>query len=253
MDQQRFEEDVVVVTGAARGIGNAIARGFAREGAAVIILDKLEDEAEAAAGAIAAAGGEATALVTDVTVAQQVKDAVGQIIADWGRIDVLVNNVGWNQPTPFLASDEAFWDKLLDVNLMAALRFCRQVLPHMIDRQGGRVVNIASIAGLHPWPGSVLYGVAKAGIISMTRSLAAAMAEHNIRVNCVCPGPTETTLSKTLRETNPDYVKAIHGMVQLGRLADPEEIAGAVLYLASEEASFVTGEYLVVDGGYNMT
>ncbi len=248
-----FENKVVVVTGAAQGIGKATAKLFADAGGNVIILDKLVTEAETAVAEIIGSGGKAAAIVMDVTDGQQVTDTVEQIVADFKRIDVLVNNVGWNQPTPFLESDEAFWLKLLDINLMAALRFCRATLPHMIDQHYGRIVNISSIAGVHPWPGSVLYGVAKAGIVSMTRSLAAAMAEHNIRVNCVCPGPTETGLSKALRITNPEYVKAIHGMVTLGRLAEPEEIARAIRFLASDDASFVLGECLVVDGGYNMT
>ena len=252
MQTERFADRVVMVTGAARGIGKAIAEAFGAEGAQVVILDVLEDEGRAAAKAIEDAGGRATALTVDATDPQQVKDAVAKIAIDYRRIDVLVNNIGWNSPTPFLESDEALWQKLLDINLMTALRFSREVLPHMVERQTGSVVNIASIAAIHPWPGSVLYGVAKAGIVSMTRSLAAAMAEHGVRVNCVCPGPTETDLSKVLRKTNPEYVKSIHGKLQIGRLADPEEIAATVLFLASDAASFVLGDALVVDGGYNM-
>ncbi len=247
-----FNDRVILVTGAAQGIGFASAQRFADLGGEVVILDKLAAEAEAAVAAITNRGGHASAIIADATDSQQVMDAVDAVISERGRIDVLVNNIGWNKPTPFLESDEAFWQELLDINLMTALRFCRAILPRMIEQRYGRIVNIASIAGIHPWPGSVLYGVAKAGIVSMTRSLAAAMAQHNIHVNCVCPGPTETALSKALRVTNPDYVKAIHGMVTLGRLADPDEIARAVCFLASDEASFVLGECLVVDGGYNM-
>ncbi len=248
-----LKDRVTLVTGGARGIGQAIAQEFARHGAQVLILDKLQQEGRATAESIAEAGGRATAITVDATDPEQLRDVVARIAIDFRRIDILVNNIGYNDPTPFLESDEALWQQLLDVNLLTALRFCRAVLPHMVDQQYGRIVNISSIAGIHPWPGSVLYGVAKAGIISMTRSLAAAMAEHNIRVNCVCPGPTETGLSKALRETNPEYVQAIHGMVTLGRLADPQEIAAAVRFLASDDASFVLGESLVVDGGYNMT
>ncbi|MCU0521835.1 MAG: SDR family oxidoreductase [Anaerolineae bacterium] len=247
-----FSDRVILVTGAAQGIGYASAQRFAELGGRVVLLDKLAAEAEAAVAVITDHGGRASAVIADATDSQEVEDAVAAMIADYGRIDVLVNNIGWNKPTPFLESDEAFWQELLDINLMTALRFCRAILPHMIDRHYGRIVNIASIAGIHPWPGSVIYGVAKAGIVSMTRSLAAAMAQHNIRVNCVCPGPTETGLSKALRVTNPDYVKAVHGMVTLGRLADPGEIARAICFLASDDASFVLGECLVVDGGYNM-
>jgi 2-hydroxycyclohexanecarboxyl-CoA dehydrogenase len=247
-----FQDQVIVVTGAARGIGKAIAQTMAQAGGHMMILDILEEEAAQVADGIVAAGGAATAMAVDATDAGQVEDVVGRIVTDWRQIDVLVNNIGWNNPTPFLESDEALWQQLLDVNLLTGLRFCRAVLPHMVNRQEGRIVNIASIAAIHPWPGSVLYGVAKAGVVSMTRSLAAAMAEHNIRVNCICPGPTETELSKRLRETDPEYVASIHGKLQIGHLADPEEIAAAVAFLASDESSFVLGECLVVDGGYNM-
>ncbi len=249
---KRFRDRVVVVTGGAQGIGQAIAEGFGKAGGTVLILDKLTDEGKAVAQAIGDAGGQAAALTVDATDGQQVQDVIDRLILDYGRIDILINNIGWNNPTPFLESDETLWRHLLDVNLLTALRFCRVTLPHMIERRYGRIVSISSIAGLHPWPGSVPYGIAKAGIISMTRSLAADMAQHNIRVNCICPGPTETGLSKELRKTQPEYVQAIHGTVTLGRLADPEEIAAAVLFLASDDASFVLGETLVVDGGYNM-
>lgn len=249
---KRFQGQVALVTGAALGIGNAIAHGLAEEGARVLILDISVEDGEEAARAVVDGGGQAAAITMDATDPQQVRETVGEIIDEYGRIDVLVNNVGGNQPTPFLESDEALWRQLLELNLMSTLRFCHAVLPHMIAQQYGRVVNIASIAGIHPWPGSVIYGVAKAGVVSLSRSLAADMASHNIRVNCICPGPTETTLSKLLRQTQPEYVKAIHGMVTLGRLADPQEIAAAVLFLASEESSFVLGECMVVDGGYNM-
>ena len=249
---KRFRDRVAVVTGGAQGIGQAIAEGFGKAGGTVLILDKLTDEGKAVAQAIGDAGGQAAALTVDATDGQQVQDVIDRLILDYGRIDILINNIGWNNPTPFLESDETLWRHLLDVNLLTALRFCRVTLPHMIERRYGRIVSISSIAGLHPWPGSVPYGIAKAGIISMTRSLAADMAQHNIRVNCICPGPTETGLSKELRKTQPEYVQAIHGTVTLGRLADPEEIAAAVLFLASDDASFVLGETLVVDGGYNM-
>lgn len=249
---KRFRDRVVVVTGGAQGIGQAIAEGFGKAGGTVLILDKLTDEGKAVAQAIGDAGGQAAALTVDATDGQQVQDVIDRLILDYGRIDILINNIGWNNPTPFLESGETLWRHLLDVNLLTALRFCRVTLPHMIERRYGRIVSISSIAGLHPWPGSVPYGIAKAGIISMTRSLAADMAQHNIRVNCICPGPTETGLSKELRKTQPEYVQAIHGTVTLGRLADPEEIAAAVLFLASDDASFVLGETLVVDGGYNM-
>lgn len=252
MAQSRFQDRVALITGAAHGIGKAAAQAFAQEGAVALILDKDAEATAAAVADIEAAGGRAGALIADATDGDQVREAVARAIAEWEHIDVLVNNIGWNRPTPFLESDEAHWMQLLDLNLLVALRLSHAVLPYMVARRYGRIVNISSIAGIHPWPGSVLYGVAKAGIVSMTRSLAVAMAPHNIRVNVICPGPTETELTKIIREQNPAYSRQVVGNVTLGRFADPGEIAAAILFLASDESSFIVGQTLPVDGGYNM-
>jgi len=172
----RFKDKVTIVTGGARGIGRAIAQCFGREGASVIILDKEEEEARNNAKEIESQGGKATALKVDALQEQEVKDVVKKIVAERGRIDILVNNIGWNEAIPFLETDEALWRWSIDINLLVPLRFCHAVLPHMVKQKYGRVVNIASIAGRQPRPHAVAYSAAKAGVIAITRSLAVAMA-----------------------------------------------------------------------------
>ena len=172
----RFKGKVVVITGGACGLGRAVARGFAQEGGISVIMDISEENAQNTAAEIEALGGSALALKMDATVGQEVKNAVARVIRELGRIDILVNNVGWTESLDFLDTDEALWRKSLDINLMAPLRFCREVLPYMVEQQYGRVVNIASVAGRQPRPMAVVYSAAKAGVISLTRSRAGALA-----------------------------------------------------------------------------
>ena len=242
----KFKDKVTLVTGGACGLGRAIAQCFAREGALVIILDKAEEEAGNTAREIESQGGKAVALKVDATQGQEVINVVDKIAEKWGRIDILVNNIGWNECISFLETDEALWRTSLDINLLIPMRFCRAVLPYMVKQQYGRVVNIASIAGRQPRPMAVTYSAAKAGVISITRSLAVAMAPHNIRVNCIAPALIETEL---LRQNTPDLLGPILKQTTLGRYCKPEEIAEAVLFFASDEASYIVGQSLHVDGG----
>lgn len=245
----RFKDKVTIVTGGASGIGRAIAQGFAREGSTVMILDILGEEARNTAGEIESQGGKALAIKVDVTRGQEVKSAVDIIAKGQGRIDILINNVGGSESLPFLEADEAIWRKVLDLNLMAPLFFCHSVLPYMVGQKYGRIVNVASTAGRQPRPFGVAYGAAKAGVISITKSLAVAMAPYNIRVNCIVPGTIDTKALKLLR---PEVVEASLSRVALGRLGQPEEVASAALYLASDEASYIVGQSLGVDGGNEM-
>jgi 2-hydroxycyclohexanecarboxyl-CoA dehydrogenase len=240
---------ISIVTGAGKGIGKVIAQSLAKMGAVVIILDKMQEEGQSTAKEIETQGGKAVAMEVEATDGQSVKDAIEKIITQWRRIDVLINNIGWNKPTPFLDSDEELWYQLLDINLMVPLRFCRWVLPYMQKQQYGRIVNIASLAGLVPWPGSIGYNAAKAGVIAITKSLAAATAEYNIRINCICPGATETDLFAQLRRDNPKYIENALSMVPMKRACQPEEIAKVALFLVSEDSSYMTGQRLSVDGG----
>ncbi len=242
----RFRDKVTIVTGGASGLGKAIARGFAEEEAFVIILDKLEGEAERTVKEIESQGGRAVAIKVEATDGQEVGSVVREIVRKWDRIDILINNIGGGESVPFLETDETLWRKVLELNLMIPLRFCHAVLPYMVKQQYGRVVNIASIAGRQPRPMAVIYSAAKAGVISITRSLAVAMAPYNIRVNSVGPGIMDTALA---RQAGPEHMEPIFKQTALGRWSQPEEVAAAVMFLASDEASYIVGQNLHVDGG----
>lgn len=242
----RFKDKVTIVTGGAQGIGKAIAEGFAKELADVIILDKAEEEANHTASDIKSKGYKASVIRVDAADGQEVKDVVNHIIENWGRIDILVNNIGWNEVLPFLESDETLWRKSIDINLLVPMRFCHAVLPHMMKQKYGKIVNVSSIAGRQPRPYAVAYSAAKAGVIAITRSLAVAMAPYNIRVNSVAPAIIETGLLKGQERAHLDPI--IKGST-LGRLGQPEEVAAAVLFMASDEASYILGQTLNADGG----
>ena len=245
----RFRDKITIVTGGAIGIGRAIAQAFGGEGACVFILDKQEEEANKTVAGIKSDGGRAEVIGLDATQGQEVKSVINNIIREKSRIDILVNNIGWSENIPFLETDETLWRKVIDLNLLVPMNFCRWVLPHMVQQKYGRIVNIASIGGRQPRPNAVAYGAAKAGVISMTKSLAQAMAPYNIRVNAVGPGPVETALAKEMRKANPEGYAVVLKQAAMGRMGEPAEIARAVLFLASDEASFVTGQTLNVDGG----
>ncbi len=242
----RFKDKITLVTGGACGLGRAIVRCFANEGALVIILDKAEEEAGNTARGIESQGGRAVALKVDATQGKEVTNVVDEIAEKWGRIDILINNIGWNECVPFLETDEELWRTSLDINLLVPMRFCHAVLSYMVKQQYGRVVNIASIAGRQPRPMAVTYSAAKAGVIAITRSLAVAMAPYKVRVNCIAPALIETEL---LRQNTPELLGPILKQTTLGRYCKPEEIAAAVLFFASDEASYIVGQSLHVDGG----
>ncbi|HEY50304.1 MAG TPA: SDR family oxidoreductase [Dehalococcoidia bacterium] len=245
----RFKDKVAVISGGAVGLGRAISLGFGREGAAVYICDIDLKKATRTADGISSQGGRAAVLKVDVSRRLEIDSAVNEVIKREQKIDILVNNVGWTDTLPFLETDEMRWRRVIDMNLICTMNFCHVVLPHMIKRKYGRIVNIASIAGRQARPLAVAYGAAKAGVISVTKSLAVAMAPHNIRVNCVAPGVMDTPLLKKL---SPDHIRPILAQVALQRAAQPEEVAEAVLFLASDEASYVVGQTLTVDGGNEM-
>ncbi len=243
----RFKDKVTVVTGAASGIGRAIAQRFAREGAIVAILDKQGEEAQRTAESIVSKGGKAEAIKVEATDGEEIKRAITKIAEKWGRIDILINNIGWvEDQLDFLDTNESMWLNSLDINLLVPMRFCREVLPYMVKQQQGSIVNIASIAGRQPRPLAITYSAAKAGVIAMTRSLAVAMAPHNIRVNSVSPGTIDTPQT---RGADPKHLGPILAPVTLGRMGWPEDIAAAVMFIASDEAPYIVGQSLNVDGG----
>lgn len=250
--QKELEGKVTIVTGSAKGIGKAIAQRFAREDTFVIIMDMLEDEGQKAIREIESEGGKALLIKMNAGDGQEVIDSVQKAVAQKGRIDILINNIGFSFPKPFIETDEEYWRKHLDLNLMTTLRFSHAVLPHMIKQQYGRIVNISSVQGRRAASGAVVYGAAKAAIISVTRSLAQEYAKYNIRVNAICPGPIETDVVKRLMANNREYIEAMLKESAMGRTGKPEEIASIAYFLCSDDSSFMTGQSLIVDGGMIM-
>jgi 2-hydroxycyclohexanecarboxyl-CoA dehydrogenase len=245
---------VALVTGGGRGIGRAIALRLARDGSAVGIVDLDGATAAGVAGEIAARGGRATSAVADVADPAAVTAAVATVEAALGPVDVLVNNAGWERLALFVESDPALWDRLIAVNLKGVLNVTHAVVPGMIARRRGRVVSISSDAGRVGSTGESVYAACKAGVLGFTKALAREVARHGVTVNAVCPGPTETALLASVMEGERGE-KVLAGMkraIPLGRLGQPEDVAGAVAYLASEEAGYVTGQVLSVSGGLTM-
>ena len=244
-----------LVTGGGRGIGRAIALGLAQEGAQVAVLDILADNAAAVAGEIEATGVKALALPADLTKRAQVDRAIADTLAQFGQIDILVNNAGWDRMEMFLDSEEETWDKIIAINFKGILYVCKAALPSMVARGQGKVISIASDAGRAGSTGEAVYAGTKGAIIAFSKTLAREMARHKITVNVVCPGLTETPLLQGIREQSPKTEKVIEAVtraIPLGRVGQPEDIAGAVVYLASPAADFVTGQTLSVSGGLTM-
>jgi len=244
-----------LVTGGGRGIGRSIAEGLADDGLAIVIVDLRLQEAEETAAAIIEAGGKAMAIEANVVDSSSVAAAVEAAEERFGHIDVLVNNAGWDDLMPFLDTDEAFWDLIIDINFKGPLRFIQHVLPGMIERKYGRIINIGSDAGRVGSSLESVYSGAKGGIIAFTKTIAREHARHGVTANVVCPGPTDTPfMAETMdAQGNADAVlAAMVKSVPMRRLAAPEEVATAVRFFATDEAGYVTGQTLSVSGGLTM-
>jgi 2-hydroxycyclohexanecarboxyl-CoA dehydrogenase len=250
-----LKDKVVAVTGSASGIGRAIALRFGAEGALVALLDINETGARDVVETIVAAGGKALAFKVDITDRASVEAAIDAVENTAAPIDVLVNNAGWDIPIPFVDTDRAFWDKVIAINLYGPLNMHHVVVPRMMARKKGRIVNIASDAGRVGSSGEAVYSACKGGIIAFTKTIAREAARANINVNCVCPGPTDTPLFDAFKAQSSDGAKIAEGLaraIPFRRLGQPSDYPGIVAFLASDDAGYITGQVISVSGGLTM-
>jgi len=251
----RFTDRVVVVTGGGGGIGGATCRRFGAEGAHVAVFDLNLEAAEKIAADIRAAGGSARAYACDITDRASVDVTVAAAQADFGAIDVLVNNAGWDIFRPFTKTEPHEWAKLIAINLTGALHMHHAVLPGMAQRKRGRIVNIASDAARVGSSGEAVYSACKGGIVAFSKTIAREHSRHGITCNVVCPGPTDTALFAAYKEGagNPEkLVEAFTRAIPLGRIGQPDDLPGAILFFASDDAAYITGQVLSVSGGLTM-
>ncbi|MFI5273443.1 MAG: SDR family NAD(P)-dependent oxidoreductase [Ktedonobacterales bacterium] len=241
-----------LVTGGSRGIGLATGEALAQAGARVVLAARHADEVEAAAAQLRARGLQAAGVAANVGRAEDCAALVAAAEAAFGPVEILVNNAATNVHFgPVLDAGDAMWLKMVETNLLSTVRLCRLVVPGMRARRAGKIVNVASVAGLQPGTGQGVYGALKAALIQLTRSLAQELGYANIQVNAIAPGLVNTRFARVLTET-PQIRASVERATPLGRIAEPDEIAGAVLYLASPAASFTTGQVIVVDGGMTL-
>lgn len=251
----RFDGKTIVLTGGGGGIGSATCRRLAAEGARVAVFDLNLEAAEKVAAEIRAAGGFAEAIKCDIADRVSVDAGVAATEKKLGPIAVLVNNAGWDIFKPFTKSTAEEWQKLIAINLTGALNMHHAILPGMVERKYGRIVNVASDAGRVGSSGESVYAACKGGLISFSKTLAREHARHGITVNVVCPGPTDTALLSGFAAAagNPEkLLEAFTRAIPLGRLGKPDDLAGAIAFMASDDAGFVTGQVLSVSGGLTM-
>jgi 2-hydroxycyclohexanecarboxyl-CoA dehydrogenase len=250
----KLQGKTAIVTGGAHGIGAAIASALAAEGAAVAVLDLDGLGAARAAEKVAAESGVATVAVqTDISDRQSVVDAVDRVEAELGPVDILVNNAGIDVIGAFVDSDPGAWDRIIAVNLRGPMNTCHVTLPRMVQRGLGSIVNLGSDAGRVGSSGEAVYSATKGGVIAFTKTLAREVARHGIRVNCVCPGPTDTALLGQVEEVSKGLRDALVRAIPMRRIAQPVDIAPVVVFLAGDEAGYVTGQTLSVSGGLTMS
>ncbi|PVZ78048.1 2-hydroxycyclohexanecarboxyl-CoA dehydrogenase [Serratia sp. S1B] len=246
---------VIIVTGGAGGIGSATCKRLAAEGAKVAVFDMNMQAAEALVAEIKNNQGEALAVQCDITKRDVVDQAVAKTVAELGSIDGLVNNAGWDVFKPFLKTNADEWEKLIQINLVGMLNMHHAVLPGMVERNAGRIVNIASDAARVGSSGEAVYAACKGGLLSFSKTLAREHSRNNITFNVICPGPTDTALLAGVTEgaSNPEKLReAFTRAIPLGRLGQPDDLASAITFFLSDDAGFITGQVLSVSGGLTM-
>jgi NAD(P)-dependent dehydrogenase (short-subunit alcohol dehydrogenase family) len=252
IDLFRLDGRVALITGGSKGLGEAMAGALASAGADVILTSRHYAEAHAAADRVTAEyGHRALAIEADVTNGTAVAAMVEQSIAALGHIDILVNNAGINIRKPTLELSEAEWQEVMATNLTGPFLVSRAVAPQMIERGWGRIINLGSIQSFIAMPGRPAYNATKGGLMQLTRTMALEWAHRGVNVNALCPGPFDTPLNRSLRD-NPAAYQTFLAKIPLGRWGDPAELGGAIIFLASEASSFVTGAALMVDGGWTV-
>ncbi|MBW1805017.1 MAG: glucose 1-dehydrogenase [Deltaproteobacteria bacterium] len=251
----RLQDKVAIITGAASGMGRSDALLFASEGAKVVVNDIHSDKIDEVVKEIEEAKGEAFGYKADVSNLEEVEAMVKETIDRYGKVDILVSNAGWDELRPFLHTDSDFWDKIFKLNLIGHMNVVKAVLPIMSKNKYGKIVTIGSDAGRMGNPMEAPYSAAKGGVIAFTKTIAREFGRANITANCVCPGITETPLAEEMISAIPEKEKALKMMetvkkvTPMGRLAQPEDVAGAVIFFASDDSSFVSGQVLSVSGG----
>jgi len=245
----KFDNQIAVVTGGASGICQAAAGLLAGDGARVCIADVARDRGEAAAEAIRKKGGKAEYAHLDLTQYDSIKEFAAGALKRLGRVDILINGAGWSKNTPFVDTDDAFWDKVINLNFVGPMRLTKLLLPQMTQQKSGKIVNVSSDAARVGSLGETVYSGAKAGLIGFTKGLAREGARFNITVNCVCPGPTDTPL---MAEVPDKYRELFIKAIPMRRLGRPSEVADAIVFFASPQSAYVTGQVLSVSGGLTM-
>lgn len=244
----RLENKIALITGGGSGIGRAVAQLFASEGATPVVVDRYLDRAEETIELVRQAGGDGLALHVDVTDREMINAAVASTVDIYGRIDVLVNNAGVGSADDILTIDEDVWTSTLDVILKSVYLCSKAILPTMIQQKAGAILNIASVNGL-TGIGEEPYSAAKAGVINLTQNMAVKYGAHNVRANVICPGTIRTPIWQERLDENPDVFDQLVPWYPLGRVGDAEDVARAALFLVSDEAAWITGVVLNVDGG----